>query len=66
MAVIALYEIDPEYTGKPWKTTRAFAIAWTAVLLFVLAVYPHHLMQDWAMPGWAVSCPRRWPGRSRR
>jgi cytochrome c oxidase subunit 1 len=55
MAVIAVYEIVPEYTGKPWKTTRAFAIAWTVVLLFVLAVYPHHLMQDWAMPGWAVA-----------
>lgn len=55
MAVIAVYEIVPEYTGKPWKTTRVFAIAWTVVLLFVLAVYPHHLMQDWAMPGWAVA-----------
>jgi cytochrome c oxidase subunit 1 len=54
MAVIAVYEIVPEYTGKPWKTTRMFAVAWTVVLLFVLAVYPHHLMQDWAMPGWAV------------
>jgi cytochrome c oxidase subunit 1 len=55
MAVIAVYEIVPEYTGKPWKTTRMFAVAWTVVLLFVLAVYPHHLMQDWAMPGWAVA-----------
>lgn len=54
MAVIAVYEIIPEYTGKPWKTTRLFAIAWAAVLLFVMAVYPHHLLQDIPMPGWAL------------
>lgn len=55
MAVIAVYEIVPEYTGKPWKTSRVFAIAWTAVLLFVMAVYPHHLLQDVNMPGWALA-----------
>lgn len=54
MAVIAVYEIIPEYTGRPWKTSRAFAVAWTAVLLFVMAVYPHHLLQDWVMPGWSL------------
>lgn len=54
MAVIAVYEILPEYTGKPWKTTRIFAIAWSLVLLFVLAVYPHHMMQDTVMPEWAL------------
>lgn len=55
MAVIAVYEILPEYMGKPWKTTKVFAIAWTAVLLFVMAVYPHHLLQDVAMPVWALA-----------
>jgi len=54
MAVIAVYEIIPEYTGKPWKTSRVFALAWSAVLLFVMAVYPHHLLQDTVMPGWAL------------
>ncbi len=54
MAVIAVYEIVPEYTGKPWKTTRPFALAWTAILLFVMAVYPHHLLQDTVMPAWAL------------
>lgn len=54
MAVTAVYEILPDYMGKPWKTTKVFAIAWTVVLLFVLAVYPHHLLQDVAMPGWAL------------
>lgn len=54
MAVIAVYEIIPEYTGRPWKTTRIFAGAWSVVLLFVMAVYPHHLLQDTVMPGWAL------------
>ncbi len=54
MAVIAVYEVIPEYTGKPWKTSRAFAISWSFILLFVIAVYPHHLLQDVAMPAWAL------------
>ncbi len=54
MAVIAVYEIIPEYTGKPWKSSRILAIAWTSILLFVMAVYPHHLLQDMVMPGWML------------
>lgn len=54
MAVIAVYEIIPQYTGRPWKTSRMFVGAWAATLLFVLAVYPHHLLQDTAMPAWAL------------
>lgn len=54
MAVIAVYEIIPEYTGRPWKSTRIFALSWASVLLFVMAVYPHHLLQDMVMPGWAL------------
>jgi len=55
MAVIAVYEIIPEYTGRPWKTSRIFAAAWSAILLMVLAVYSHHLLQDTVMPGWALA-----------
>jgi len=54
MVVIAVYEIIPHYTGKPWKTSRIFALAWTFVLIFVMAVYPHHLLQDTVMPAWAL------------
>lgn len=54
MAVTAVYEVIPEYTGKPWKTTRVFAIAWAAVVIFVQAVYFHHLLQDVNMPAWAM------------
>jgi len=54
MAVIAVYEIVPQYTGRPWKTTRIFLAAWSATLLMVMAVYPHHLFQDTVMPAWAL------------
>lgn len=54
MAVIAVYEIVPEYTGRPWKANRIFLAAWSATLLMVMAVYPHHLFQDTVMPSWAL------------
>lgn len=54
MAVVAVYEIIPEYTGRPWKTTKVFAIAWNVILLFVMAVYWHHLLQDVVMPPWLL------------
>lgn len=52
MAVIAVYEIVPAYTGTPWKTSRLFAVTWSVILLFVMAVYPHHLLQDVPLPAW--------------
>lgn len=54
MGVIAVYEILPRYTGRPWKSSRVFLAAWNATLLMVLAVYPHHLLMDFAMPTWAA------------
>jgi cytochrome c oxidase subunit I len=53
MAVIGVYEILPIFTGRPWKSTRPFLLAWSATLLMVLAVYPHHLFMDYANPTWA-------------
>ena len=53
MAVIAVYEILPAYTGRPWRSSRPFLLAWTATMLMVLAVYPHHLFMDFAQPTWA-------------
>jgi len=53
MAVIAVYEILPRYTGRPWKASKPFLVAWTATCLMVLAVYPHHLFMDFANPTWA-------------
>jgi cytochrome c oxidase subunit I len=54
MAVIAVYEILPVYTHRPWKTNRAFYFAWVLSTLMVLTVYPHHLLMDFAMPSWAL------------
>ena len=52
MGVIAVYEILPLYTNRPWKTNRVFLAGWTASTVFVLAVYPHHLLMDFNMPPW--------------
>jgi cytochrome c oxidase subunit 1 len=54
MAVIAVYELLPEYTGRPWKVTRPFLAAWAASTLMVMIVYPHHLLMDMVMPGWML------------
>lgn len=52
MAVIAVYEILPKYTGRPWKVYKPFVWAWSATCLMVLTVYPHHLLMDYAQPLW--------------
>jgi cytochrome c oxidase subunit 1 len=54
MSVIAVYEILPVYAGRPWKVSRVFLGAWSAAVLMVAAVYPHHLLMDFAMPRWAL------------
>jgi cytochrome c oxidase subunit 1 len=54
MAVIAVYELLPRYTGRPWKSNRVFLAAWTAATVMVVIVYPHHLLMDFAMPTWAM------------
>lgn len=54
MAVIAVYELLPRYTGRPWKVSRVFLAAWLAATLMVMAVYPHHLFMDFVMPKWAT------------
>lgn len=53
-AVIAVYEILPEYAKRPWKVNRVFLAAWTASTIMVMAVYPHHLLMDYVMPTWAL------------
>ncbi|MBZ0146747.1 MAG: cbb3-type cytochrome c oxidase subunit I [Pseudorhodoplanes sp.] len=54
MAVIAVYEIIPAYTRRPWKTSKVLLAGWAATLFMALAVYPHHLFQDAVMPGWML------------
>ena len=53
-AVVAVYEILPEYTRRPWKVNRVFLAAWTASTVMVIAVYPHHLLMDFVMPTWVL------------
>lgn len=54
MAVIAVYEILSEYTGRPWKSNKAFLIAWNFSTLFTLMIYTHHLLMDFAVPKWML------------
>ncbi len=54
MAVIAVYEILPRYTQRPWKSNKVFLASWTASTLMVMFIYPHHLLMDFAMPKWML------------
>jgi cytochrome c oxidase subunit 1 len=54
MAIIAVYEVLPRYTQRPWKVGKVFLAAWTASLIMVLIVYPHHLLMDFVMPEWML------------
>ncbi len=53
-AVIAVYEILPKYTNRPWKVNKVFLAAWTASTIMVMAVYPHHMLMDFVMPTWML------------
>lgn len=55
MSVIAVYELLPLYAKRPWKVSRPFYAAWACVTLFVMAVYPHHLLLDGVMPNWMLA-----------
>jgi cytochrome c oxidase subunit 1 len=54
MAVIAVYEILPRCTQRPWKSNRVFLASWSASTLMVMFIYPHHLLMDFAMPKWML------------
>ena len=54
MGVIAVYELLPRYSGRPYPISRAFLWSWAASLVMVLTVYPHHLLMDYAMPRWML------------
>jgi cytochrome c oxidase subunit 1 len=54
MAVIAVYELLPRFSARPWTVSRPFVWAWVATTIMVLIVYPHHLLMDYAMPRWML------------
>ncbi|HJT35040.1 MAG TPA: cbb3-type cytochrome c oxidase subunit I [Pirellulales bacterium] len=48
LGVGLLYELLPEYAGRPWKNNRWVAIAWNTVLILIVVAYFHHLYMDFA------------------
>lgn len=54
MGVIAVYELLPRYTGKPYVVSRPFLWAWLVTALYVIVVFPHHLFMDFAQPRWVA------------
>ncbi|MGH8123285.1 MAG: cbb3-type cytochrome c oxidase subunit I [Rudaea sp.] len=54
MGAIAVYELLPRYSGKPYSISRPFLWSWAASCLFVIVVFPHHLLMDYAQPRWAM------------
>ncbi len=52
MAVIAVYELLPRYTGRPYPISRVFLWSWAVSCVFVIVVFPHHLLMDYAQPRW--------------
>lgn len=54
MAVIAVYELLPRYTDRPWKINKLFVGAWFFSTFMVMMVYPHHLLMDFVMPKWLL------------
>lgn len=54
MGVIAIYELLPRYTGRPYALSRPFLWGWATTSLLVIIVFPHHLLMDYAMPHWML------------
>lgn len=52
MAVIAVYELLPRYSGRAYPVSRPFLWAWAVSCVFVIVVFPHHLLMDYAEPRW--------------
>lgn len=64
MAVIAVYELLPRYTHKPYGIGRPFLWSWTVATVAVIIVFPHHLLMDFAQPRWvsAIGQIASWAG----
>src|SRR3546814_20902737 len=67
MGVIVVYELLARYTGKPYPTSRPFLWSWAVSTVFVIVVFPHHLLMDFAQPRWLSIMGQigRAPGRDR-
>lgn len=45
-----VYELMPEYTGVPWKTSKPMVYGWNAVMVLVMFAFFHHLYMDFVQP----------------
>ncbi len=54
MGAIAVYELLPRYSGKPYPISRPFLWSWAVSTVFVIIVFPHHLLMDFAQPRWVM------------
>ncbi|MCC6848677.1 MAG: cbb3-type cytochrome c oxidase subunit I [Deltaproteobacteria bacterium] len=50
LGVAVIYDVLPEYAGRPWKANKIVAISWNSVLAIVLMAYAHHLYMDFVQP----------------
>lgn len=50
MAAAVVYEVLPQYAGRPWKSNKIVAISWNSAFVAVSLAYWHHLLQDFAQP----------------
>lgn len=54
MGAIVVYELLPRYSGKSYAISRPFLWSWAASTVFVIIVFPHHLLMDYAEPHWML------------
>lgn len=52
MGAIAIFELLPRYTHKPFKINRIYIWAWAVSCVAVIVVFPHHLLMDYAQWKW--------------
>lgn len=50
LGLAVVYDLMPEFSGRPWKTNRVVALAWNTTLVLVLLAFFHHLYMDFAQP----------------
>lgn len=50
LGVVVIYDVLPQYCGRPWKANRIVALSWNSVLAIVMFAYFHHLYMDFVQP----------------
>lgn len=50
LGIAIIYDVLPDYTGRPWPTNKIVVLAWNSALVFVLLAYFHHLYMDFVQP----------------